>query len=89
MRPRPISPIAFTLLYYDIRTRTEGLDIMLDSSGNPAARPSDFSSPETRFRLDGHDWRNIAILTAVGLVSGILGSGLIKAFVDQYSRSLR
>ncbi len=85
----PISPIAFTLLYYDIRTRTEGLDLMLDSSGNPAARPIDFSSPETRFRVDGHDWRNIAILTAIGLVSGLLGSGLIRAFVDQYTRTLR
>ncbi|MBI1279399.1 MAG: hypothetical protein GC179_14820 [Anaerolineaceae bacterium] len=85
----PISPIAFTLLYYDIRARSEGLDIMLDSSGNPAARPSDFSSPETRFRLDGHDWRNIAILTAIGLVTGLVGSGLIRAFVEQYSRTLR
>lgn len=85
----PISPIAFTLLYYDIRTRSEGLDIMLDSSGNPSARPFDFSAPEGRFSIDGHDWRNIAILTAIGLVAGVLGSSLIKAFVDQYSRLLR
>ena len=85
----PISPIAFTLLYYDIRTRSEGLDIMLDSSGNPAARPDDFSSPDSRFRLDGHDWRNIAILTVIGLVVGVLGSGLIRTIVDQYSRLLR
>jgi hypothetical protein len=85
----PISPIAFTLLYYDIRTRSEGLDIMLDSSGNPAARPVDFASPQTGFRLDGHDWRNIAILTALGLITGILASGIIKAFVDQFSRTLR
>ncbi len=85
----PISPIAFTLLYYDIRTRSEGLDIMLDSSENPAARPSDFSTPEARFRIDGHDWRNIAILTVIGLVTGVLGSGLIKAFVDQYSSTFR
>jgi hypothetical protein len=85
----PISPIAFTLLYYDIRTRSEGLDIMLDSSGNPAARPSDFASPQSGFRLDGHDWRNIAILTAVGLVTGLLASGIIKAFIDQFSRTLR
>jgi hypothetical protein len=85
----PISPIAFTLLYYDIRTRSEGLDIMLDSSGNPAARPSDFASPKSGFRIDGHDWRNIAILTAVGLITGILASGIIKPFVDQFSRNLR
>jgi len=85
----PISPIAFTLLYYDIRTHSEGLDIMLDSSGNPAARPSDFASPQSGFRIDGHDWRNIAILTAVGLITGILASGIIKTFVDQFSRTLR
>ena len=41
----PLSPIAFTLLYYDIRTRTEGLDIMLDSSG-PGARPANTSAQQ-------------------------------------------
>ena len=84
----PISLIAFTLLYYDIRTRTEGLDIMLDSSG-PAARPLNFAPPENRFRFDGHDWRNIAILTAVGLVVGLLGSAVVKTIIDQYSGLLR
>jgi hypothetical protein len=85
----PISPIAFTLLYYDIRTRTEGLDIMLDSSGNPAARPGDFPPPDSGFKIEGSDWRNIAILTVCGLLIGIAGSAFIKTFVDQYTRSLR
>ncbi|MEO8611372.1 MAG: hypothetical protein ABI690_25975 [Chloroflexota bacterium] len=85
----PLSPIGFTLLYYDIRVRSEGLDIMLDSSEGAGARPINFASPPNKFGLDGHDWRNIAILTIGGLVIGLLVSAPIIAFVNQYSRSLR
>ncbi len=85
----PISPIAFTLLYYDIRTRTEGLDIMLDSSANPEARPADFAPQTSGFKIDGQDWRNIGILTLLGLAAGLLGSSTIQAFINQYTRSLR
>ncbi|MCB9451044.1 MAG: hypothetical protein H6672_06365 [Anaerolineaceae bacterium] len=85
----PIFPIAFTLLYYDIRTRTEGLDIMLDSDENPAARPADFHSPDSRFSTDGHDWRNIAILTGIGLVAALVANSFITNLVEQMTRTLR
>lgn len=80
----PITPIAFTLLYYDIRVRSEGLDIMLDSSG-PDARPDSFSSPSGGFRMDGHDWRNIAILSVMGLLTGLVASNAIRVLVSQFS----
>lgn len=85
----PLSPIAFTLLYYDIRVRSEGLDIMLDSSEGARTRPANFASPDSRFGLDGHDWRNVAILTVLGLVVGVLASGLIRSYIELYSRMLR
>lgn len=84
----PITPIAFTLLYYDIRTRTEGLDIMLDSS-TPDTRPINLAIPETRFRIDRYDWRNIGILSLLGLVIGIVGGSALNAFIQQYSNILR
>lgn len=84
----PLTPIAFTLLYYDIRTRTEGLDIMLDSSG-PGARPANLPTPDSSFGLDGHDWRNIAIMTVVALVGGLLMSATIQAFINQFSQFSR
>ena len=85
----PLSPIAFTLLYYDIRVRSEGLDIMLDTSEGRGARPTNFTSPQNKFGLDAHDWRNVAILTVCGLVVGLLASSTIQNFINQYSRTLR
>jgi hypothetical protein len=85
----PLTPIGFTLLYYDIRVRSEGLDIMLDSSGGTGARPANFASPQNKFGLDGHDWRNVAILTIGGLVIGLLASTAIQGFISQFSRTAR
>ncbi len=84
----PITPIAFTLLYYDIRSRSEGLDIMLDSS-TPDTRPINLVIPDTRFRIDGHDWRNIGILSLLGLVIGLVGGSALNAFIQQYSNTFR
>ena len=90
----PLTPIGFTLLYYDIRVRSEGLDIMLDSSEGTSARPANFASPQNKFGLDSHDWRNVAILTGCGLVVGILASNAIpsntiQSIINTYSSTAR
>ncbi|MCA0457647.1 MAG: hypothetical protein LCI00_27025 [Chloroflexi bacterium] len=77
----PISPIAFTILYYDIRSRTENLDEQLTS---PDVRPIDLPTPASPLRFDGHDWRNIAILSVMGL---LIGMAVIQ-FVQQMAGGL-
>ncbi len=85
----PISPIAFTILYYDIRNITEGLDTQLSSGVPPAGRPINLVSPVSRFQFDNHDWRNIAILSVIGLIVGIIGNNLIQQFIQQFAPGLR
>ncbi len=82
----PISPIAFTLLYYDIRTKTESLDTQLAA---PATRPFNLDTPPARFQFDSHDWRNIAILSLIGLIVGVLANNLILQFIEQFTPGLK
>jgi hypothetical protein len=58
----PITPIAFTIMYFDTRIRFEGLDIALAALGKPDARPSDIFSPPAASTLKGKDFVNILIL---------------------------
>ena len=85
----PISPIAFTLIYYNIRYTTEGLTELLNTNVTPAQRPINFVSPVSRFQFDSHDWRNIAILSVVGLIVGIIGNNLIQQLIQQFAPGLR
>lgn len=85
----PISPIAFTLMYYHIRTTTEGLDDVLNAPTKPVTRPIDLISPVSRFQFDAHDWRNIAILSAIGLILGIVGNSLIQQLIQQFAPGLK
>ncbi len=85
----PIQPIAFTLLYYDIRVKSEGLDIALESAANPDMRPVDVPAPPAKFSLDGKDWRNIAILVVISLVMGLLLAQAFAQFMDNFTRGLR
>lgn len=73
----PVSPIALTVLYYDTRIRREGLDIALQTSENPNARPSDVIAPPTSATLDGNDFRNMGIILVVGFLLALLIIGLI------------
>ena len=41
----PLFPISMTLLYYDTRTRVEGLDLALAALDKPDPRPADIASP--------------------------------------------
>jgi hypothetical protein len=75
----PLLPIALTLLYYDTRTRLEGLDIALQALGNPDARPWDVVSPGGGAGLNSKDWVNIIILTVGAVaITVVLGATLIS-----------
>ncbi len=84
----PLLPIGLALLYYDTRTRLEGLDITLETMENLEARPWDVPASGLSGALNGKDLRNIVILTVgalaisllfgaamVSLMNGILPSG--------------
>ncbi len=85
----PISPIAFTLMYYDIRMKTEDLGTLLNTDVTSAQRPNNFISPVSRFQFDSHDWRNIAILSVLGLIVGLVGSSLIQQLLQQVAPGLK
>jgi hypothetical protein len=80
----PLLPIGLTLLYYDTRTRYEGLDIALQALGRPDARPSDVTSPPGGAGLNSRDWANIAILTVGSLVIGLLAGAALVSLVNTF-----
>ncbi len=82
----PITPIAFTILYYDIRSRNENLEAQLTT---PTTRPIDLESPPASFQFDRHDWQNIVILSVLGLVVGVLANNLIQQLLQSVSPTLR
>ncbi|RPI96212.1 MAG: hypothetical protein EHM39_11055 [Chloroflexi bacterium] len=59
-------PVGLTMMYYNIRTRVEGLDLALAAVDKPDPRPSDVVSPEPEYGwLTGRDLVNIVILTGL------------------------
>lgn len=78
----PLLPIGVTLVYYDTRTRVEGLDIALQSVGKPDARPWDVASPAGGAGLSSADWRNIVILTVCVLVISVVFSALFISLLN-------
>jgi hypothetical protein len=84
----PITPIAFTLMYYDTRIRLEGLDIALASIGKPDARPSDIVSPPAASTLKGKDFANILILVGGGLLVSVLLGATLTAIVSTFIPNL-
>lgn len=71
----PILPIGLTLLYYDTRIRTEGLDIALQTLDKPDPRPRDVISPPAKGPLlNRTDFKNMFLLVAgmIGIVCGPL-----------------
>jgi hypothetical protein len=72
----PILPIGLTLLYYDARVRTEGLDIALQTTGKPDARPEDIISPP----VDGpnsKDFVNLGIFVIIPFLLLVAYFGVI------------
>jgi hypothetical protein len=78
----PIAPIAFTLMYYDTRVRLEGLDIALQATGKPDARPSDVLSPPVNANINRKDLVNILILIVGVVVIALVFGASMAALVN-------
>lgn len=60
----PIAPIGLTLMYYDTRVHTEGLDLALITADNPTPRPIHIASPVPRdASITSQDVKNIVMLS--------------------------
>jgi hypothetical protein len=84
----PLTPIAATILYYDIRVRSESLDTILESS-TPETRPINLSSPDAPIGFTRSDVRNIVILMVISLVLGLLLNNVVQLFLEQFNEIMR
>ncbi len=78
----PLLPIAMTLLYYDVRSRVEGLDLALAAVEKPNPRPADVVSPRPAALLTGHDLVNIVVLGVVVVVLSLVAGGLLVSIMN-------
>ncbi|GEM_PF-2025114 len=74
----PVLPVGFTLLYYDARVRSEGLDSALKRARltNPAASLADVSPPPPGPFMRNEDLLNLAIITMATFVLALLYLGV-------------
>ncbi len=79
----PLLPIAFTEIYYDARTRFEGLDIALNASTTPGASPADVQSPAPGRLIGNEDYVNVALFAIGSLVLVILYVMLILSLAPR------
>lgn len=81
----PVLPLAYTMMYYDTRTRLEALDIALSATGKDDPRPSDVASPPPGPFMERRDWRALFLMVFVGLAPVAVYFCLIFAFIGSYS----
>lgn len=79
----PILPIGMTLLYYDVRSRVEGLDIALSTVEKPDPRPSDVPSPDPGPIFTSRDFLNVGILVVGVVVLSLVAAGLLTSIINQ------
>jgi hypothetical protein len=77
----PVLPIGLTLLYYDTRVRSEGLDIALQSTGKADARPEDIISPPVE-SMNSKDFVNLGIFVVIPFLLFAAYFGLAFALVS-------
>jgi hypothetical protein len=81
-------PVALTLLYYDTRSREEGLDLALAAMDNPLARPIHVESPRPGSFLTSRDVVNVLALVGGGLVLVFLFGATFYALLDRFAPGL-
>ncbi len=84
----PLFPIAMTLIYYDIRTHVEGLDLALAALDKPDARPSDLQSPSAGPLLTSRDLVNMIVLGVMGVALALLAGGLLSNILSSVAPGL-
>ena len=74
----PVLPIGFTLLYYDARVRTEGLESAMKRAqmSNTTASPADIVPPPAGPLMKNEDFLNLAIVTMATFVLILIYAGL-------------
>ena len=77
-----------TLLYYDIRSREEGMDLALAALDKPDPRPADLSSPDAGPVITGKDLVNIIILTVCAVVLSFVGGNLFLSIINSIAPGL-
>lgn len=80
----PLVPIAMTLLYYDIRTNVEGLDLALQSFDDPNARPRHVPAPPRGGAITQQDIINIVILTGITIIVLLVFGAAIQALIQPF-----
>jgi hypothetical protein len=84
----PLFPISMTLIYYDTRTRVEGLDLALAALDKPDARPFDIDSPPRQPLLTSRDLINLVILGVGGVALTLVAGGLVAALINSVAPGL-
>ena len=84
----PLFPISMTLLYYDTRTRVEGLDLALAALDKPDPRPADIASPASPPLLTSRDLINLVILGVGGVALSLVAGGLLMGIVNSVAPGL-
>lgn len=81
----PLSPIAYTIFYYDTRVRLEALDIAYAISDKPDPRPADIDNVKPSGRMfRSQDIANIGLLLLIVLTIVALFAGLTAAFIAPF-----
>lgn len=83
----PITPIGMTLMYYDSRIRTEGLDLALQSMG-PNARPWQVPPAPSTGLFVQQDWVNMLILGVIVIAASLLFAGAVSTFLNTITPGL-
>lgn len=85
----PLTPVALTLLYYDGRSKAEGLDLALAALDNPQARPIHIESPRPQTFLNSRDLINILALVGIAFVFAVVGGATMYALLEQFAPAMR
>ncbi|MEO8396995.1 MAG: hypothetical protein ABI700_28625, partial [Chloroflexota bacterium] len=84
----PLFPISMTLIYYDTRTRVEGLDLAMAALDKPDPRPSDVAPPPRAPFMTSRDLINMVILGVGGVALSIVAGGLLVGILNSIAPGL-
>jgi hypothetical protein len=86
----PLQVASMTVLYFDLRVRTEGLDLALESGQTEEGQwlPQPAGDAQGSSLLTGRDWRNFILVTFAAIGAFIVLYGLLIALVFAITTAL-